>query len=297
MRREENGLMVNEKEQQENEIQQPEKPANIFIHSFIAIVLIVIASGLMMIFITFAKDLVANGIIERVYYFVLLIFAIAAAIILFKVLGSTASFKGKKGGGILKIGGPAVVALIIIILGFKLPSNPTPFGFTIFLRDEAGKTVLINKGSIRVNFSDDPKTETIDEHGGVDFKGIPANLRNQEVTVELDAPGWQFINGKVSTPCKLEGNNAVLTIERDNSLCCISGTVLDDRGNGIPGVRITVKSISTVTDESGWFSLTIPKEKQAETQRLTIQKEGYVTRTSNASPGTKAEAGIVLEKK
>ncbi len=210
------------------------------------------------------------------------------------MVGAKAAFKGKVWGGVLELGGSAVVFALILFLGFKLVPDTKPFDFTIILRDTQGSSVLKGEGELKIILTNDIRTKKIDENGSVDFKSIPAPFKNKEVPVELDAVGWQFANGKPSTSCTLKGNHAYLTIRRDNGLC--SGIIYDGELNPIEGAKVTIKDISTETDENGRFTLRIPLEKQAPKQRMTVQKKGYKSYTLDVYPGSKSKVRISLRK-
>jgi hypothetical protein len=262
----------------------------------ISLIFLFAGIGLMTLFIFKADELGKNGIIDHVYFLLLIPFALSVALFLFKVVGAKAKFKGKVLGGILELGGSAVIFGLILLLGFKLIPGTKPFDFTIILRDVQGKTILRNKGEIKIILQNDIRTKKIDENGSVDFKSIPKGFKNYQVTVELNAPGWQFTNGSVSILCTLKGSNTLMTIERDNSLCCISGTVVNEENNLVAGASVRIKDLTTETDENGWFTLKIPPEKQAAKQWLTIQKEGYKTNSSFVYPASNSEIIISLAK-
>jgi hypothetical protein len=177
--------------------------------------------------------------------------------------------------------------------------DASAFDFTIFLRDAGGKSVLKSEGEIKITLGNEIKTSKIDEDGGVDFKMIPAKFRNAGVPVELvEAAGWQFTNRKTSINCLLKGNNATITVERDeNTLCCVSGFVIDGEGNFIPGAKVIIKDIDTHTNENGWFTIRIPPEKQEKIQTLIVQKEGYEVRSCAVFPELRTEIEILLNRK
>ena len=196
------------------------------------------------------------------------------------------------------MGGPVVLFLLVIVLGFKLVPETKPFDFTIFLRDVDGKTVLKSEGAVKIILDNDIKTGRIDENGSVDFKSIPVKFKNAKVPVELEIDyGWQFANGKTAADCILKGNNTTITIERDDSLSIISGTVTDEEGNFIVGAKVIVKDIVIFTDENGRFTIEIPLEKQDKKQTLTVQKEGFEKWEESVHPASKPEIPIILIKK
>ena len=168
------------------------------------------------------------------------------------------------------------------------------FDFTVFIKTTEGESVLKNEGKLTMQIENDMREENIDGDGGVDIKRIPAQLKGDSVSVTLEAEGWQFTNGKPSMYLQLTGNNTTLYVERDNSLCCIEGSVRNDKSQFLEGVKINIGNVFTQSDENGRFSITIPKEKQKKEQTLIATKEGYKIWVANVYPATKQEVEIIL---
>ncbi len=172
-----------------------------------------------------------------------------------------------------------------------------PFDFTIFLEDADGKTALKNKGMLTLRLKNDKRSENLDADGSTSFKQLPASAANDTVSVELEAPGWQFANGKTSTRLPLIGNNRTLTIQRDSSLyCCISGSVRDDQNRFLSGVRLSIGDQFVTSDSNGRFALVIPVFRQAEQYDLTATQRDYRTWEATVYPATRQEVKIVLQK-
>jgi len=205
------------------------QPLPAWVYVWISLGSLVIGIGLLFLYIFKAGDLVSQGIAKTVFYVLLIPLGLAAAAFLFGAMRAYTRYTGKVFFGKLEIRGPAVVFFLVIILGFVLVPGTRPFLFTIYLQDSAGAPVLQNQGQLILRLEDNPVTGTIDAHGAVDFKGIPPQFMNREVTVNLDVKHWRFASGGVSSTCRLKGNNAVLVVERDDSLARLSGTVMDER--------------------------------------------------------------------
>lgn len=265
-------------------------------YAVISLIAFVIGTGLLLLFIFKADDLVAQGIDEKVFYVLLLPLGLSAAGFLFGVMHSYAAYKGKILGGVLRLGGPVVLFLIVVILGFTLVPETGPFDFTIFLRDADGKTVLKEEGVLKIILRTEQKIEKIDDKGSVDFKNIPAKFKNKEVVVEIVVSGWQFTDHKTTTYCNLASSSATLIIERDDSLCCVSGSVTDSHLNPVVGASIIVQGIEVETDKNGRFFVSIPPDKQQKEQSLSVIKEGYKVWEQFIYPGTKVEVKVVLQK-
>jgi len=279
------------KSKENKPIKQPLSPLT---YALISLIALFIGIGILLLFIFKAEDLVALGIDEKVFYILLFPMGFSAAAFLFGAMRSYARYKGKNFGGLLELGGPVVLFLLVIVLGFYLVPDTKPFDFTIFLRDADGKTVLKNQGILKIQLDNVIKKGNIDEDGIVDFKGIPAKFRNAQVPVELEIDyDWQFTNKKTVTDCILKGNNTTLIIEQNYGVITISGSVIDEDGNLLSGVKVMVKNLIEYTDENGLFTIKIPLERQSRKQFLIVKKKGYESWRSSVYPEIKK--GIVIK--
>ena len=71
----------------------------------------------------YPDKLAASGLAGYLYYIALLPLALATASFLFLALQSYADYTGKQFGGTLKLGGPVVVFMLVVIGGFVLPEG------------------------------------------------------------------------------------------------------------------------------------------------------------------------------
>jgi peptidoglycan hydrolase CwlO-like protein len=129
------------------------------------------------------------------------------------------------------------------------------------------------KYDIRVNSVSDPiqidyKAE-VSQNTGVDWKNVKLRFSNgnpNQSGVAPELPKWEL-------------NYARLTRRMDMSLPrlpgTISGVVLDENGEGLPGATVLVKgsTIGTSTDLDGRYSLTLPQNAE----RLVFSFIGYAT--------------------
>ena len=189
-------------------------------------------------------------------------------------------------------GALGVFALVYLIN--PAGSEAKSFDFTVFLETNRGETALKNKGMLILKLGNDKREEKIDAEGSVNFKNIPIANKNQTLSLQIEADGWQFENSNISTSILLKENNATVTIKRDNSLCCVFGSVRNESSEFLSDVKVSIGDVSTETNESGRFSLEIPPEKQKAEQKLTVYKEGYEIWEANVYPDTKQEVGIIL---
>ncbi len=197
-------------------------------------------------------------------------------------------------------GAIAVFAFVYIFNPGKILTEDRcnqPFDFTVFLEDSTGNSVIKNSGILLLKIENDKRTEAIDEKGSGTFKQIPFFLNDSSLILQLEIEGWQFVNGKKSTEILLQGKSSICVIERDNSLCCVGGSVRDENSNFLQGVKVSIGDVSVITNESGRFSLEIPADKQRDEQILTAYKVEFYIWEDKVYPGTKSEVKIILKRK
>lgn len=288
------------KKQSGREIKQKLSPMGYLISSLVAFL---IGLGILLLFILKGKDIVALGLGDNVYYVLLIPMALAAAGFLFGVLRSYAVYKGKVFSGALGLGGPAVIFVLVLILGFwLLPKKDEPFTFTIRLRDIKGEAVLKGEGKLRLILDTDTRVMAIDGEGGAVFTGIPASFTTQPAPVELDAPGWQFVKAdandreKKRIICPMTGKAAMLTIEKDDSLSTLGFSVTDGNRQPVAGAVVLVEGQRLgETGTLGMLSILLPKSLQKPELAVAVHKEGYKIWEGKAYPATGVQVKVVLE--
>ena len=94
--------------------------------------------------------LVGLGLVDRVYYVVLVFAGLTAAVFLFGVLPSSAAYEGRLLGGSLKLGGAIVGAALVVVGGYLLVPQVSTFPLTVYVHGEGGPQdiVLRNSGAV-----------------------------------------------------------------------------------------------------------------------------------------------------
>lgn len=172
-----------------------------------------------------------------------------------------------------------------------------PFDITFFLEDSSGNSVIKDSGELILKIGNEKKIESIDKKGSAMFKQIPFNFEDEKVSIQIEADGWQFTNGKTSIDILLDKKNQTIIVERDNSLCCVSGSVRDEESNFLQNVKVNISDIFTTTDKNGRFLIEIPRQLQKTKQKLMAHKENYYLWEADVYPATQREVQIILVKK
>jgi len=206
-------------------------------HAILSLVFFLIGMLILVFIIWNQETLVRLGLIGRMYYIALLPLSFSAGAFLFNVLNSFASYNGRQLGGGLKLGGPIVVVLLTLILGFWLPKpDASDFPMTVFVHGEQGpfQTVLRSTGSVVLDLGANRRSEAIGDKGQAFFPGIPSTFRNQEVHVSVYADGYESVYG--DKPVRLTNASIYLPVRRTAGL--ITGRVLDENGAPLSGASI-----------------------------------------------------------
>jgi hypothetical protein len=251
--------------------------------------------GILGLMIWKATLLAGLGLTGNLYYLVLLPMGLGAAGFLFGVLRSYARYRGKQLGGMLELGGPIVVFLFVLILGFVLVKPATTFPFTVYVHGEGGAhdLVLKDSGYVFLDFGGYRQKERIGENGQAIFLGIPPTFRGQEVPIGVESGAFELSDPKQK--CRLDGSSIYLSVHRKAGH--LSGWVKDEKGNPIPGVTIHVAGLSKVTDSSGHFEFTIRGDQMQGELNLEALAPGYVPVNFNDVPPDANPLTIQLERK
>ncbi len=130
------------------------------------------------------------------------------------------------------------------------------------------------------------------ENRTVFLNDIPYHLKGSRVHLVFESEGYQTIDTVVKAQRAVE-----LCIRRNNELGVVFGRVCDfENGQPIEGATVSLLEFSTVTDALGQFRIEIPYEKQDETQRVLVAKEGYQTWDELYRPSATEPWLITLEK-
>ncbi|HUL67204.1 MAG TPA: carboxypeptidase-like regulatory domain-containing protein [Burkholderiaceae bacterium] len=240
-----------------------------------------------------AERLVRLGLVGNLYYFLLVPLGLAAAVFLFGVLRSYAVYVGKIEGGSIELGGPIVAFLLVVVLGFKLIPNPQPFGLTIFVHGERGRQDVIvrNAGSVLLDLGGDRRRESIGDKGQAYFAGIPSNFRGQSISVAVDVQGYE--TAVPNDAVKIEGDSAYVAIRP--KAVELTGYVRTETGQPVVGATVSVSGVSSQTDASGFFKMTLPGAAPRQSMAMQVTATGFAAWNSQVVPGAN-EIAIVLDR-
>ncbi len=203
-----------------------------------------------------------NFISGTSYFFMLIPLALASAAFLFGALRSHAKYTGKMYGGTLELGGPVVVLLLVVGLGYKFRPQQQSFGFTLNVFSATDTTEVINKGNADVFFGTAHWQKNISDGQAV-FSEIPDDYKGKQVTIITSADGFDAKKQTLNVPVNAAAN-IYLTKIADS--VTIHGLVKDKKGNTIKDAVLVFADgrVKTTSDEYGNFTAALPFKDGAE---------------------------------
>lgn len=251
--------------------------------------------GCLLLFFVVLKGemLIALGLIGRLYYVVLLPLGLSVAGFLFGALQSYATYRGRHFGGMLRLGGPIVAFLLVVILGFVLVPDPSTFPLTVYVHGTGGPQdiVLRNSGEVFMDLDGDRRHVQIGDQGQAYFPAIPSGFRNQEVAVWVYSD--KFESRDSNRKIKLDGHSIYLSVLRKAGH--IVGRIESRESSCVSGGRISVADQSVVVDKlSGHFELTVPGNRLRDELELVVTAPGCQSRSYIVVPDSN-EIVITLE--
>jgi hypothetical protein len=159
------------------------QPLSASAYATIALVGLTIGVGLLLFYVYQVPKLVETGSESRVYYLLLIPWALACAAFLFGTMRSYARYTGKHLGNALELGGPVVLFCLVLVGGFKLvPQTPESFDLTIRPHSSDGSVPMVTSGRVVLDL-DYRREASIAKNGEADFKGIPGRFRGTTVKI------------------------------------------------------------------------------------------------------------------
>jgi len=253
-------------------------------YALISFVAFLCCIAVLLLLIVFTDKLSRYGLMQQVYYLVLVLMGLTAAGFLFGVLKSSATWAGNLWGGTLRLSGSVVGAALVVIGGFYFIPKPTFFSLTVYVRGEGGQQdiVLRNSGRVVLKLGPEMTPELISENGQAVFPRIPAEFRGQEVPGWVESDDYEAVNRTVT----IVGNNVDLIVKKKIKHFRLAGTVMDENQWPLPGVRVALPTfqVDSTTNSDGRFEFQVNADRE-EMVELTAEKVGYQTKRLSPTLG------------
>ena len=229
-----------------------------------------------------AEMLVRLGLTGHVWYVLLVPLGLAAAIITFSLCKSYARYSGKVLNGNIELGGPAVIMLLVLILGFYfVPAPKQRFDLTVFVHGDAGRHVvpLRNQGKVSLDLGADRRSESIGDKGEARFVGIPADMRDHKITLTLESNDYELADPTTAIELSQEAVYVAAQAKRLH----LPGEVSDAQGRPLSQARISIAGFSAHSDVDGRFDLLLPSDLAD--RSIIITAPGFEPWRGQATPG------------
>lgn len=205
-----------------------------------------------------------NVISTPVYFFLLVMIALIAAGFLFGALRSHARYSGKAYNGTLELGGPVIVLVMIVYLGFKFKPTQQSFIATINVFSADSGHAPVPGGQLDIYYGTAKISKPI-TNGQAVVHELPVNFKGKEVTVIPAAEGYAGGAQKLAIPVNDEAMN--LYIAKVPDTVVVTGIIINKAGKPVMGAVVVFADglVKTVSDDFGNFKASLPFKDGAET--------------------------------
>jgi hypothetical protein len=197
-------------------IPQPSGKGAVIAYAFLSILSLAIALGTGW-WITTESDILGVRF-DRAYYVLLAILGMAAALMLFGAMRSTANVQGKHLGVAFDVGGPAALFALVVGGGFWLTQPSPSFNAKIRLHydgpeaDRSAYDAALPLAKLRVHIGFNTKEDDISNQGEITVWDIPARLRDGEFSVELVSDRIQLSKPEKAQHIRFPGPDQVIEL-------------------------------------------------------------------------------------
>ncbi|TYL86313.1 hypothetical protein [Bradyrhizobium cytisi] len=141
-----------------------------------------------------------NGAVAEAFYILLVVLALAAAIVLFGILQSTAALRGKHFAYYIELGGPAALFFAVILLGIsQVGDKPKDFVLTVRFVPDSNDTIAhafkeenVRKAKVQLAFNGYFFPGEVDSAGYVKTNTLEWKHRSDKVDIRLESDVFQI---------------------------------------------------------------------------------------------------------
>lgn len=226
-------------------------------------------------YLQYIQGKVSAEVDQRIFYLILILFGISTSALVFGVMNTYAVLTGKEQNVQLKMTGPGVGVILVVLGGLYLPQHSSDSIVTIRLFD--WKKNAVTQGEVKIYLNEYVRTQSIDNIGQALFTGIPADVAKSKMKIEVSSPGYakQYFDTLVPNSKPLELTLALTTV------VYISGRIKTAAEVPIPDVEITVDGTRyfafSITD--GTYKLRLEEYTLGDEISMTTSHRNYEDKT------------------
>jgi len=157
-------------------------------YGIVAVIGFILSLSLVYYYLQFIQGKVTDEVDQRIFYLILILFGISASAVVFGIMNTYAVLTGKKQNVSLKMTGPGVGVILVVLGGLYLPQKSTEKNVTIRVFD--WKKNAVTQGDVKIYLKEYIRTQSVDNMGQALFTGIPADMVKNKMKIEVSSPGY-----------------------------------------------------------------------------------------------------------
>ncbi len=228
------------------DLSDPAPPHRIPVYGYAVIsgIGIVLSISVVYYYLQYIQGKVSDEVDQRIFYLILILFGISASALVFGVMNTYAVLTGKKHDVMLKMAGPGVGVVLIVLGGFLLPHSASEKNVTIRVFD--WKKNPVTQGEVKIYLNEYIRTQSIDKMGQALFSGIPAEMVKNKMRIEVSSPGYAT-----------KSFDTLLTSSKPLELTLPLTTVVFITGRIKTAAEMPIRGVEISVDGTRYFSKSI----------------------------------------
>ncbi len=213
-----------------------------------------------------------------VYFFLLIMIALACTALLAGAMRSSAKYQNKA----LTITGPAVIFLVIVYLGYRYRPEiqSEPLSLSIQLLGPAGANEVIRHGTVNMSVDEYNAVESVNNKGVAQFTGISSTAKGKRIQLYPSVEGYtldtsrQYFLDETQRATRIE-----LILQREQPQISVNGKVIDIRNQkAVPDAYVQFEGVdsSFVTDRNGSFRAKLPVRSGSELRVMITRNDSII---------------------
>ena len=245
-------------------------------YSIIAGIGFVISFLLVYYYLQYIQGKVSDEVDQRIFYLILIFFGISVSALVFGVMNTYAVLTGKQQNVTLKMTGPGVGVILVVLGGLYLPQKSPEKNVTIRVFD--WKKNPVTDGDVKIYLNEYIRTQSIDKMGQALFSGIPSGMMKNKMKIEVSSPGYATKNYDTL----VTSSNPLELILPLTTVVYISGRIKTAAEVPIKGVEISVDGTRyfAVSITDGSYKLRLEEYTLGDEITLTTSHQDFEDKTT-----------------
>jgi hypothetical protein len=213
-------------------------------YGIIATIGFLLSLSLVYYYLQFIVGKVTDEVDQRIFYLILILFGISSSALVFGVMNTYAVLTGKEQNVTLKMTGPGVGVILIVLGGLFLPQKSLDKNITIRVFD--WKRNPITQGNVKIYLNEYIRSQSIDNMGQALFSGIPSGMIKNKMKIEVSSPGYAT-----------KSFDTLLTSTKPLELMLPLTTVVFISGKVKTAAEMPIKGVEINVDGTRYYAISI----------------------------------------